>query len=164
MFSFVTRIKDRETAELLVDCLESYRRLYEYKGADSLRTFLRGATSSYRESTPHSGDGSTTTFQFDNELSDFAFTGALDPRYAPGGPKGLQVQAEGLGPYLGFLASVNLIGRRTLLFVRSGQSATRRAKMLTKILLNELDAVEYDQGSNRKASEAQLASPRQPHH
>jgi hypothetical protein len=65
---------------------------------------------------------------------------------------------------LGFLASVNLIGRRTLLFVRSGQSATRRAKTLTKIFLNELDAVEYDQGSNRKASEAQLASPRQPHH
>jgi hypothetical protein len=30
MFSFVYRIKDRETAELLVDSLESYRRMYEH--------------------------------------------------------------------------------------------------------------------------------------
>jgi hypothetical protein len=55
MFSFVNRIKDRETAELLVDSLESYRRLYEYNGADSLRLFLRGAASSYVEATLHSG-------------------------------------------------------------------------------------------------------------
>ena len=39
MFSFLHRIKGRETAELLVDSLASYRRLYEYEGADSLRTF-----------------------------------------------------------------------------------------------------------------------------
>jgi hypothetical protein len=42
MFRFVHRIKDKKTAELLVDSLVSYRRLYEV-GADSLRTFLRGA-------------------------------------------------------------------------------------------------------------------------
>src|SRR5260370_33166019 len=93
-----------------------------------------------------------------------AYAASIDPRPGPGGPKGLQVQVEGLGPYLGFLASVSLICRRKLLFVRSGPSATRRAKTLTKILLNELDAVEYDQRANPKASEAQLASPRQPHH
>ena len=147
MFSFVHRIKDRETAELLVDSLESYRRMYEHYGADSLRTFLRGAASSYVEASPQSGGGYTTTFQFDNELSDFEFVAALDPRYAPGGAKGLQVQAQGLGPYRGFLASVRLAGRR-LLITTSGQSATRRAKAISRILLNELDAIGYDQRPN----------------
>ena len=144
MFSFVHRIKDRETAELLVDSLESYRRMYEHCGPDSLRAFLRGAASSYMEATAHSGGGYTTTFRFDNELSDFEFTAALDPQYAPGGPMGLQVQAHGLGPYLGFLASVRLAGRK-LLFAASGQSATRRAKAISRILLNELDAIGYEQ-------------------
>jgi hypothetical protein len=55
MFSFLHRIKDRETAELLVDSLTSYRRLYECEGADSLRTFLKGTTSSYVESPPFGG-------------------------------------------------------------------------------------------------------------
>jgi hypothetical protein len=135
---FIYGIKDREIAKLLVSSFESYRGMYEYNGADSLRRFLRGAASSYMEATPHSDGGYTTTFQFDNELSDFEFTAVLDPGYALGGPKGL-VQAEGVGPYLGFLASVNLIGGRKWLFVRSGRSATDRAKALCKILLNELE-------------------------
>jgi hypothetical protein len=146
MLSFVHRIKDRQTAELLVDSLESYRRMYDNFGADSLRKFLRGAASSYVEASPHSG-GYTTTFQFDNELSDFEFTAALDPRYTPDGPKGLQVQAQGLGPYLGFLASVSLAGCR-LLFTASGESATRRAKAISRILLDELEAIGYDQRPN----------------
>jgi hypothetical protein len=156
MFSFVNRIKDRETAELLVDSLESYRRLYEYNGADSLRLFLRGAASSYMEATAHSGVY-TPVFQFDNELSDFEFTAVLDPQYALG-PKGLQVQAQGLGPYLGFLASVSLSGRK-LLFTRSGQSATFRAKAISGILLNEFGAIAYDQVPNPMASEVQSARP-----
>jgi hypothetical protein len=143
MFSFVHRIKDRETAELLVDSLESYRRLYEYNGADSLRLFLREAASSYLEATSQSGGRHTPVFQFDNELSDFEFTAVLDPQYVLG-PKGLQVQAQGLGPYLGFLASVSLSGRK-LLFSGSGRSATFRAKAISRILLNEFDAIAYDQ-------------------
>jgi hypothetical protein len=63
MFSFLHRIKDRETAELLVDSLTSYRRLYECEGADSLRTFLKGTTSSYVES-PYSDGGYTPVFRF----------------------------------------------------------------------------------------------------
>jgi hypothetical protein len=58
------------------------------------------------EATAHSGGGYTIIFRFDYELSDFEFTAALDPQNAPGGPMGLQVQAHGLGPYFGFLASV----------------------------------------------------------
>jgi hypothetical protein len=46
MFNFVHRLKDRETAQLLVDSLESYRRMYEHYRADSLRAFVRGAASS----------------------------------------------------------------------------------------------------------------------
>jgi len=141
MFGFVHRIKDRETAELLVDSLESYRRLYEYNGAHSLRQFLRSTASFYVEATAHSG-GYTPVFQFDNELSDFEFTAVLDPQYVLG-PKGLQVQAQGLGPYLGFLASVSLSGRK-LLFTRSGQSGTFRAKAISRILLSEFNAIEYD--------------------
>jgi hypothetical protein len=156
MFSFVYRIKDRETAELLVDSLESYRRMY---GADSLRAFVRGAASSYMEATAHSGGGYTTTFRFDNKLSDFEFAAALDPRYAPGGPMGSQLQAQGLGPYLGFLASVRLAGRK-LLLTTSGQSATRRAKAISRILLNELDAIGYDPETPiLKACEVQSARP-----
>ena len=139
MFSFLHRIKDRETAELLVDSLVSYRRLYEYEGADSLRTFLRGATSSYVEAAP---DGYTPVFRFDNELADFEFAAVLDPRYVIG-RKGLQVQAQGLGPYLGFLASVSLSGRK-LLSTGSARSATFRAKAISRILLNEFDAFAYD--------------------
>jgi hypothetical protein len=157
MFSFVHRIKDREIADLLVDSLESYRRLYEYEGADSLRTFLREATSSYVEANPHSGGGYTTTFQFDNELSDFEFTAVLDPHYVVS-PRGLQIQAQGLGPYLGFLASVSLSGRK-LLFVRSGQSATFRAKAISRILLNEFDAIAYNQEPDPMVSEVQSARP-----
>ena len=156
MFSFVHRIKDGETAELLVDSLGSYRRLYECNGADYLRLFLREAASSYMEATAHSG-GYTPVFQFDNELSDFEFTAVLDPQYALG-PKGLQVQAQGLGPYLGFLASVSLSGRK-LLFTRSGPSATFRAKAISKILLKEFDAIAYDQVHNPMASEVQSARP-----
>jgi hypothetical protein len=157
MFSFVYRIKDRETAVLLVDSLESYRRLYEYKGADSLiRTFLRGATSSYVEATPYSGGGYTPTFQFDNELSDFEFAAVLDPQHVVG-PKGLQVQAQGLGSYLGFLASVSLSGRK-LLFTGTGHSATFRAKAISRVLLKEFGAIAYDQVPNPKASEVQSAS------
>jgi hypothetical protein len=96
MFSFVYRIKDRETAVLLVDSLESYRRLYAYKGADSLRTFLRGATSSYVEATPYSGGGYTPTFQFDNELSDFEFAAVLDPQC--NGPRRIRCHVPGLRP------------------------------------------------------------------
>ena len=155
MFSFVHRIKDRETAELLVDSLESYRRLYEHNGADALRLFLREAASSYLEATAHSG-GYTPVFQFDNELSDFEFTAVLDPQYVLG-PKGLQVQAQGLGPYLGFLASVSLSGRK-LLFVRSGRSATFRAKAISRILLNEFDAIAYDHVPNPMPAEVQSAS------
>jgi len=156
MFSFVHRIKDREIAELLVDSLESYRRLYECNGADSLRLFLRESASSYMEATAHSG-GCPSVFQFDNELSDFEFTAVLDPRYVLG-PKGLQVQAQGLGPYLGFLASVSLSGRKPL-FTRSGPSATFRAKAISRILLNEFDAIAYDQVPNPMASEVQSARP-----
>jgi hypothetical protein len=156
MFSFLHRIKDRETAELLVDSLASYRRLYECEGADSLRTFLKGTTSSYVES-PHSDGGYTPVFRFDNELSDFEFTAVLDPRYVLG-PKGLQVQAQGMGPYLGFLASVSLFGRK-LLFAGSVQSATFRAKAISRILLNEFDAIAYDQVPNPMASDVQLARP-----
>jgi hypothetical protein len=154
MFSFVHRIKDRETAELLVDSLESYRRLYEYKGPHSLKTFLRGTAFSYREATAPSA-GYTTTFQFDNELSDFEFTAALDPRYVLGS-KGLQVQAQGLGPYLGLLASVSLTGRR-LLFTVSSPSATFRAKAISRILLNEFGAIAYDQVPSSGGSEVQSA-------
>jgi hypothetical protein len=154
MFSFLHRIKDRETAELLVDSLASYRRLYEYEGADSLRTFLKGATSSYVEAAP---DGYTPVFRFDNELADFEFAAVLDPRYVLG-PKGLQVQAQGLGPYLGFLASVSLSGRK-LLFTGIVQSATFRAKALSRILLNEFDAIAYDQVPNPITSEVQSARP-----
>jgi hypothetical protein len=96
------------------------------------------------EATAHSGSGYITTFRFDNELSDFEFTAALDPQYAPAGPMGLQVQAHGLGPYFGFLASVKLAGHR-LLLTTSGQSGTRRAKAISRILLHELDAIGYDQ-------------------
>jgi hypothetical protein len=151
MFSFVHRFKDRETAELLVDSLVSYQRLYEV-GADSLRTFLRGATSSFAEATTNLDAGYTTTFQFDNELSNFRFTAALDPQYVLG-PKGLQVQAQGLGPYLGFLASVSLHGRK-LLFTGSGQSATFRAKAISTILLKEFNAIAYDQTPDSIASGA----------
>jgi hypothetical protein len=158
MFSFVHRFKDRETAQLLVDSLESYRRMYEHYGADSLRAFVRGAASSYMEATAHSGGGYTITFRFDNELSDFEFTAALDPQNAPGGPMDLQVQAHGLGPYFGFLASVKLAGRR-LLLTTSGQSATRRAKAISRILLHELDAIAYDQVLNPMASDVQSARP-----
>jgi len=107
MFSFVHRIKDQKTAELLADSLESYRRLYECNGAASLRLFLRDAVSSYVEVTAHSGVGYTSVFQFDNELFDFEFTAVLDPQDVLG-PKGLQVQVRGLGPHLGFLASMSL--------------------------------------------------------
>jgi hypothetical protein len=151
MFSFVHRIKDRQIAELLVDSLASYRRMYEYEGADSLRTFLTGATSSYVEDTSHSDGGYTSVFQFDNELSDFEFTAALDPQYVLG-PKGLQVQAQGLGPYLGFLASVSLSGRK-LLFIDSVQSATFRAKAISRILLNEFNAIAYDRVPDPMTSE-----------
>jgi hypothetical protein len=157
MFSFVHRIKDRETAELLVDSLESYRRLFGCNGADSLRLFLRAAASSYMEATANSGGRNTPVFRFDNELSDFEFTAVLDSRYVLG-PKGLQVQAQGLGPYLGFLASVSLSGRK-LLFAGNGQSATFRAKAISKILLNEFDAIAYDQVPNPMASEVQSARP-----
>ena len=151
MFSFVHRIKDRETAELLVDSLESYRRLFECNGADSLRLFLRAAASSYMEATANSGGRSTPVFRFDNELSDFEFTAVLDPRYVLG-PKGLQVQAQGLGPYLGFLASVSLSGRK-LLFIDSVQSATFRAKAISGILLNEFNAIAYDRVPDPMTSE-----------
>ena len=96
MFGFVHRIKDRETAELLVDSLESYRRLYEYNGAHSLRQFLRSTASFYVEATAHSG-GYTPVFQFDNELSDFEFTAVLDPQYVLG-PKGIAGPSTGFGP------------------------------------------------------------------
>jgi hypothetical protein len=122
--------------------------MYEHKGADYLKTFLRGSASSYKEAATLGG-GYTTTFQFDNELSDFEFTADLDPRQTPLGPKGLQVQAAGLGPYLGLLASVNLAGYRGLLYAGSGKSATARARNIGKILLNELDAIEYDQGKTK---------------
>jgi hypothetical protein len=154
MFSFVHRIKDRETAELLVDSLESYRRTYECNGAESLRMFLREAAPIYVELAPHSSGG-IATFQFDNELSDFEFTAVFDPRYALG-KKGLQVQAQGLGPYLGLLASVSLTGRR-LLFTVSGPSATFRAKAISRILLSEFNAIAYDQVPSSEASEVQSA-------
>jgi hypothetical protein len=155
MFSILHRIKDRETAEFLVDSLESYRRLYEYNGADSLRTLLRGATSSYVEAALHSDSGYTPTFHFDNELSDFEFAPVLDPRYALG-PKGPQVQAHGLGPYLGFVASVSLTGRQRL-FTRSGQSATFRARAISRILLNEFDAIACDRGPEPKGSRSSIS-------
>jgi hypothetical protein len=97
------------------------------------------------KATAHSG-GYTHVFQFDNELSDFDFTAVLDPQYALG-PKGLQVQAQGLAPYLGFLASVSLSGRE-LLFTGSGRSATFRAKAISRILLIEFGAIAYDQAPN----------------
>ena len=156
MFSFAHRIKDRKTAELLVDSLESYRRLYECNGAESLKLFLRGAASSYVEVTAHSGVGYTSVFRFENELSDFEFTAVLDPQHVLG-PKGLQVQAAGLGPYLGFLASISLSGRN-LLFTDSGQSATFRAKAISRILLNEFNATAYDQMRIFKASEVLSAN------
>jgi hypothetical protein len=96
---------------------------------------------SFAEATINSDAGYITTFQFDNELSDFGFTAALDPQYVLG-PKGLQVQARGLGPYLGFLASVSLNGRK-LLFTGSGKSATFRTKAISTILLKEFNAIAY---------------------
>jgi hypothetical protein len=63
-----------------------------------------------------------------------------------------------MGPYLGFLASVSLFGR-TLLFAGSVQSATFRAKAISRILLNEFDAIAYDQVPNPMASEVQSARP-----
>jgi hypothetical protein len=48
---------------------------------------------------------------------------------------------------------------RKLLFVRSGQSATFRAKAIGRILLNEFDAIAYDQVPNPVASEVQSARP-----
>jgi hypothetical protein len=99
----------------------------------------------------------TPVFRFDNELSAFEFTAVLDPRYVLG-PKGLQVQAQGLGPYPGFLASVSLSDRK-LLFTGIVQSATFRAKALSRILLNEFDAIAYDQVPNPMTSEVQSARP-----
>jgi hypothetical protein len=71
--------------------------------------------------------------------------------------KGLQVQAQGLGPYRGFLASVSLSGRK-LLFTGTGHSATFRAKAISRVLLKEFGAIAYDQVPNPKASEVQSAS------
>jgi hypothetical protein len=48
MFSFVHRIKDRETAELLVDCLESYRRLYRVSRSSTRPWRPQGATGAGR--------------------------------------------------------------------------------------------------------------------
>ena len=81
----------------------------------------------------------------------------LDPQHVLG-PKGLQVQVEGWGPYLGFLASMSLSGRK-LLFTDNGHSATFRAKEMSRILLNEFDAIVYDQVPNPMASEVQSARP-----
>jgi hypothetical protein len=94
------------------------------------------------EATANSGGRNTPVFRFDNELADFEFAAVLDPRYVIG-RKGLQVQAQGLGPYLGFLASVSLSGRK-LLSTGSARSATFRAKAISRILLNEFDAFAYD--------------------
>ena len=136
MLGFLFKNKDRAIALLLRDTLFSYQRIYEQHGLEFLKRFLQRAASDYSEP-KRFGGGGFTKFSFNTELSDFYFMGLLDPKYAPGGENGLQIQAHGEGPYYGFALNIGLADKK--LFVSANSTALRRATDRASNMANFLE-------------------------